>query len=188
MDLLDNRGRSASVVTLEPSPVGYAFVPPGQYVAGARPGEGGLDEPAEVSDVIKKLAAAASFEASEANPGGGATNELFIYYADDLFSGNWKPHAMNPIMVDASNGRNAGLLKKDGKYFRAAQGFGFDLYGKKISVFEILKITPTEYEEKLVEEILPSYDKKVIGNHHLSSHNGFTVFDTIIKSFLSKAS
>ncbi|MDX2048949.1 MAG: hypothetical protein SFU87_19325 [Chitinophagaceae bacterium] len=122
------------------------------------------------------------------NPGGGATNELFIYYADDLFSGKWQPHAMNPIMVDASNGRNAGLLKKDGKFFRAAQGFGFDLYGKKISIFEILKITPFEYEEKLVEEILPSYDKKVIGNHHLSSHNGFTVFDTIVKSFLSKAS
>ncbi len=42
---------------------------------------------------------------SEASPVG---DELFLFYADDLFTTQWQPHALNPIVSDVRHARLAG--------------------------------------------------------------------------------
>ena len=91
--------------------------------------------------------------------------ELFLFYTDDLFSGEWTAHPQNPIVSDVKSARPAGsLFVKDGKLFRPSQdcskayGYGFDLN-------EIEVLTETEYRERKILSIRPDWDKKIVATH-----------------------
>ena len=103
--------------------------------------------------------------------------ELFLFYADDLFSGKWTAHPRNPIVSDVKSARPAGsLFLKDGKLFRPSQdcsksyGYGFDLN-------EIEVLTETEYCEKKILSIRPDWDKKIEGTHTFAKQGNLTVID-----------
>lgn len=102
---------------------------------------------------------------------------LFIYYSTDLFGDNWEPHPSNPIYRDVRRARPAGkIFEWDGKLIRPSQ-IGAPKYGYGIQFNEILSLTPTEFKETKIEEILPDWDENLLATHTFNSVGGFTVLD-----------
>lgn len=91
---------------------------------------------------------------------------------------------MNPVLVDADCGRNAGLIEENGRRFRVAQRQGFDTYGKGISVFEIEVLSETDYRERKVCTIEPRFKPGIYGTHHLTTTGDITVIDHVSKAFI----
>ncbi len=102
---------------------------------------------------------------------------LSIFYANSPLSQDWKAHPKNPIYINSTIVRNAGLLKDGKRIFRVSQAYGFDIYGKKTSIFEIDEIDEFNYTETPLVEITPSFKKGIIGTHHFHSNGQITVFD-----------
>lgn len=104
--------------------------------------------------------------------------QMNIYYSDNLLSQDWKPHNLNPIILNPSYGRNGGFLKKGDNLYRVAQKYGFNQkYGEGISIRKIQEITKNSYVEEEIASYVDFYDDSILGSHHLSSNNIFTVFD-----------
>lgn len=85
------------------------------------------------------------------------TNELHIYYSDNLDSPFIK-HPANPIIRSNKYGRCAGsIIKHNGKMYRVSQECS-NSYGENVCVSEILFLSPNEYEEKVLTDCL--FDRK----------------------------
>jgi hypothetical protein len=110
--------------------------------------------------------------------GPGLNNaELHAFYADDPL-GDWTPHQLNPIVMDATRGRNGGFIRDaDGAPCRVAQVPGFTFYGAASAVYRIDALSPTTYRESLIREVRPTFFSKLDGTHHIHSANGLTVYD-----------
>jgi hypothetical protein len=116
------------------------------------------------------------------NEAGAPNVELFLFYADDLFSGKWTAHPLNPIVSDVKSARPAGsLFVKDGKLFRPSQdcsksyGYGFDLN-------EIEILSETEYRERKIISVRPDWDKKVRATHTFANCGKLTVIDAFTQT------
>ena len=104
--------------------------------------------------------------------------QMNIYYSDNLLSQDWKPHKLNPVILNPSFGRNGGFLKKGENFYRVAQKYGFNQkYGEGITIRKIQEITINSYVEEEIATYSDFHDDRVLGSHHLSSNNIFTVFD-----------
>lgn len=108
---------------------------------------------------------------------GNYSAELHLFFADHPLSDNWTPHPMNPVRFDAACGRNGGLLRESGKLFRVAQRQGFQYYGAGATIFEIVTLSETEYEEREVAALSPRFHREARGLHHMHSNGAITVFD-----------
>lgn len=103
-------------------------------------------------------------------------NSLSIFYSDNLFKTNWKPHTQNPILIK-NGGRNAGRIIKEGKkIYRVSQKYGYQNYGNGVLFNEILKLTTCEYKEKISRQFIP-YNKINGIAHHYDRKDNFEVFD-----------
>jgi hypothetical protein len=107
---------------------------------------------------------------------GDYCSEFSIFHADHLL-GDWKPHPLNPIFVDAARARNAGLLKDGDTYYRVSQGQGFDRYGVRTLINEIVDLTEENYAETTIATVTSAFEKRAIGTHHFHSDGEITVFD-----------
>ena len=104
--------------------------------------------------------------------------QMNIYYSDNLLSQDWKPHKLNPVILNPAYGRNGGFLKKDKNFYRVAQKYGFNQkYGEGITIRKILEITKDSYAEEEIASYSDFYNDSILGSHHLSSNKIFTVFD-----------
>jgi hypothetical protein len=108
--------------------------------------------------------------------------ELFLFYKDDLFSGEWMAHPQNPIISDVKSSRPAGsLFVKDGKLFRPSQdcskayGYGFDLN-------EIVVLSETEYQERKEMSVRPNWDKKILATHTFAKLGSLIVIDAFSRT------
>ena len=102
---------------------------------------------------------------------------LHLYLLHDGPLGTWTPHPLSPIKIDVRGGRSAGkVFKKDGRWYRPAQ-LGAPKYGYAIELYEILKLTENEYEEQLVETILPNWDATILATHTFNEANGWQFID-----------
>ena len=117
------------------------------------------------------------------NEGSSPEVELFLFFKEDLFSGEWKSHPLNPLKSDAKNARPAGaILKKDGKLFRPSQdcskyyGYGFDLN-------EILLLSETEYKDECVTSVRPGWDRNVLATHTYGVDGTLKVIDAYTTKF-----
>jgi hypothetical protein len=110
--------------------------------------------------------------------GPGLNNaELHAFYSDDLF-GEWKPHRHNPIVMNASKGRNGGFLRDAmGRPYRVSQVPGFTFYGAGSLVHRIDELSPEVYRESLIKEVRPDFFPRLDGTHHIHSSGKLTVFD-----------
>ena len=110
--------------------------------------------------------------------GPGLNNaELQAFHADGPL-GDWTPHELNPIVMDATRGRNGGFVRDvDGWPCRVAQVPGFTFYGAASAVYRIDELSPAAYRESLVREVRPTFFPKLDGTHHIHSENGLTVYD-----------
>jgi hypothetical protein len=103
--------------------------------------------------------------------------ELHAFFADDPL-GEWQPHGRNPIIMDASRGRNGGLLEdEEGHIYRVAQRANFRTYGNGFAIYRIDELTPQSYSETMVREVSPDFFPNLSGTHHMHSKAGLTVYD-----------
>jgi hypothetical protein len=68
---------------------------------------------------------------------------------------------------------------RNGKLFRFGQRQGFDLYGEGLMLYEITKLTEIDYQERLIQEILPKFKPGLRGIHHMTSNGSVIAFDQV---------
>ena len=113
-------------------------------------------------------------------------SELQIFYSENgPLTDKWISFKKNPVIIDPELGRNGGIFFDDKKLYRVAQSFGFNTYGKKISIREIVKLDPDNFIEKDFCSIEAKFLKNLIGTHHLHSNNNYTVYDFCQREFKS---
>ena len=108
---------------------------------------------------------------------GDFCSELYAFWADSPLSQQWQPHAANPLLIDPTGGRNAGLIIEGDDIYRLAQKHGYDEYGQGLQAYLITELSETRYAERLVSDIAPAFGPGVLGVHHLNSNGRITVFD-----------
>ena len=112
------------------------------------------------------------------NSGHGNESELQIFYSEDgPLTDHWISFKKNPVLIDPFLGRNGGIINQNKKIFRVAQSFGFNSYGEKINVQEIIKLDPDNFVERNYCTVEPKFKKNLIGIHHLHNNKNFTVHD-----------
>jgi hypothetical protein len=98
------------------------------------------------------------------------TDGLEIFFAEDLRSGPFRPHPMNPVVTDARYSRNGGgPLRLGQSLVRVAQDCS-ESYGRNVSLMEIEELSPDAYREKvLVSDYFDCRESwNSLGGHHLS--------------------
>jgi hypothetical protein len=108
-----------------------------------------------------------------------SSDELYLYYSESPF-GPWKPHQRNPVKSDVRNSRPAGKpFYWNGDLYRPAQdsshGYG---YGMRIN--KVTRLTPGEFVEEEVAQVLPQWRKDLRGTHTLNICEDLTVIDCLI--------
>jgi hypothetical protein len=101
---------------------------------------------------------------------------LMLFYSDVL-DGPWTSHPLNPISMDVRNARSAGsIFVEDGRLLRPSQdcsrtyGYGFTLY-------EIVALSTTEYEERPVVKVEPGWHAGLAGTHTYNRSDGIEATD-----------
>ncbi len=106
------------------------------------------------------------------------SSELHIFYADNIESSEWKPHALNPVIFDSKKARNGGMIYSEKKNtYRVFQKQGFDNYGESIGISRIKTLTENEYEEEICMNVMPDFFKRISGTHSFSYNSGVLVND-----------
>jgi len=103
-------------------------------------------------------------------------HETFLFWSKTL-DGEWHYHPRNPICSDVRRARGAGaLFHSHGTLIRPAQDCSVR-YGYAIALNRVLKISPTDYAEELIEVIYPKWRPGLLGTHTLSSNDAFEAID-----------
>ena len=111
------------------------------------------------------------------NKGSSAFDELFLFSSPTLANPTWRSHPCNPIVSDVRKARMAGkLFLKDGEWIRPAQDCSVR-YGYAIHFNKITKWSLEEYEEEKIGEILPDWDKHLLGTHTFNMNEHIAVLD-----------
>lgn len=104
-------------------------------------------------------------------------SELFLYFTDDLFSGHWQSHPMNPIVTDIKTSRPAGkIFILNNKIYRPSQDCSGS-YGKAFNLNQITELSESDYEEILVSKVEPGWNKEIIGTHTFNFNKQIIVID-----------
>ncbi len=110
----------------------------------------------------------------------GHNTELHIFQIDSLKLNSIRPHAKNPVIIDARKARNGGAIFLDGdKVIRPSQNNSMGIYGYGLNLNQIIKLTLEEYEEKIVKQIFPDFQKNLTATHHLHQHQHHFIIDGI---------
>lgn len=111
------------------------------------------------------------------NAGAVPEVELYLFYSDNLFSAEWKPHPLNPVVSDVTSARPAGRLFNIGeKIYRPSQDCS-KTYGYGFNINEVLCLSETDYLEKKVATVKPNWDNRLIGTHTFTRVDGLTIID-----------
>ncbi len=111
--------------------------------------------------------------------------DLFVYWSEKV-DGPYQEHLLNPVRTDIAASRPAGSpLIENGKLFFPMQK-GVPHYGAGVSVVEITKLSPTEYEDHLKHTILPHAQWQNNEGLHTVSHgpNNTTLIDAKAHRFI----
>jgi len=112
--------------------------------------------------------------------GNTPNDELHLFYAASPFD-EWTPHPLNPVRLDVRTARPAGAVFRDkGKLFRPAQDCS-GRYGRAISIQEVRRMTPEEYEEVEWRRISADWAVGADGTHTINQASGVTVYDCEVK-------
>ena len=103
--------------------------------------------------------------------------ELFLFFTDNIFSGTWTSHPLNPVVSDIRIARPAGkVFIHNGNIYRPSQDCA-GRYGKAFNINQILTLSETEYKEVRVRKIEPDWDSNLKGTHTFNFDGDFTVID-----------
>lgn len=121
------------------------------------------------------------FANMRANEGTSDWDELFLFYASDLFADAWTPHPMNPIISDVHTARPAGkIFSHQRNLYRPSQNCA-RRYGYRININQILTLNEHEYEENCVGAIEPIPGDKILATHTVNSVGRLTMIDAVVK-------
>jgi hypothetical protein len=113
--------------------------------------------------------------------GASASEELHVLWSNSPLSKNWTPLISNPQVSDIRYSRNGGrIIRRDNKLYRVSQDCAVK-YGYSVAFHEITELTETSYKEKLVNKILPGWEKNVEGIHTVANDEDFWVMDIRMK-------
>lgn len=122
------------------------------------------------------------------NDGTSLSKNLVLYYNKSLIDDSWISHPQNPIISDVSKARPAGnVFSMHDKLIRPSQNCS-KFYGSGLCFNEIIKLTETEYEEKLIESFEPKLNDDFIGIHTFNRKNNLTIIDGIFRRSRSLSS
>jgi len=117
-----------------------------------------------------------------------STNErLHIWFSVDL-RGPYTAHANNPVKVDVRSSRPAGNpFSMNGKFFRPAQDCSIRS-GRRICINEVVKLSPTVFEENVFSVLNPAQNSKLPdGMHTFCVTNGAVIVDGKRECFIWQA-
>jgi len=104
--------------------------------------------------------------------------ETLLFWAERL-DGAWNLHPCSPISSSVKNSRSAGsLFWKNGRLFRPTQDCSVR-YGYGIQVNEVTRLTPSEFAERGIGHIKPSWMPGLLGTHTWNENSKFQVLDGI---------
>ncbi len=107
-------------------------------------------------------------------------DELYLFFAESPL-GPWTPHRRNPVKSDVRGSRPAGkLFNWNGDLYRPAQDSS-GRYGYAISINKITQLDHEGFREEHVSNILPNWNKKLLGTHTISIAGELTVVDCLVK-------
>lgn len=102
--------------------------------------------------------------------------ETLLFWSDRL-DGRWRLHPSSPLSSSVKNSRSAGnLFWKDGRLFRPTQDCSVR-YGYAMTVNEVLRLTPTDFEERPVTWVPPSWMPGLLGTHTWNESSQWQVVD-----------
>jgi hypothetical protein len=102
--------------------------------------------------------------------------ETLLFWSNRL-EGAWNLHPCSPISCSVKNSRSAGnLFWMDGRLYRPTQDCSVR-YGYAIQVNEIIRLTPTEFEERTVNRVLPVWQPGLLGTHTWNQSRRVQVID-----------
>jgi hypothetical protein len=114
-------------------------------------------------------------------------DELSLFFADAL-RGPWHPHPANPLLSDVRRARPAGkLFLHNGRLIRPAQDCG-KAYGYALVFAEIVTLTETAYEERIVSRLNPETIPHCTATHTYNRTARFEVVDRNLPPTLARAS
>ncbi len=84
----------------------------------------------------------------------GSESRLLLWHASEPL-GRWYPHAHNPVRIDPRGARGAGapFIHND-SLIRPAQDCSMT-YGRRVVFNRIISLTPEQYEEEVVGDLIP---------------------------------
>lgn len=104
--------------------------------------------------------------------------ETLLFSASKL-EGPWRLHPSNPVSSSVRSCRSAGqLFWRNGRLFRPTQDCSVR-YGYAITVNEVIKLTPHEFEERHACYVPPSWLPDLLGTHTWNESAAFQVLDGI---------
>lgn len=104
---------------------------------------------------------------------------LFLFHSDSL-TGSFEPHPHNPVVVDPGRARMGGRVANvGGELHRFGQNNCFG-YGDGVTVSQIVKLSKTDYEERVVGSLSFS---DAAGPHTVDIHQSSAVLDYYIDRF-----
>lgn len=106
-------------------------------------------------------------------------DRLDLFFTEDILKPNWQEHPQNPVCKGHQQFRMAGKpFIYNGKLVRPSQD-SLKRYGGNIELKEIIQLSPTVYQEQLLEVVLPDWNSEDDGCHTINAENNFVVLDAI---------
>lgn len=119
------------------------------------------------------------FANGASHPSVDERDQLMLYYSEDVLSGNWQPHPLNPIVTGIDRARMAGpIYQKNGELFRPSQN-GATRYGFGVNICKIHSLSKIDYKETLVSQLSPRQHDVWIGAHSATHDNDVTLIDRL---------
>ncbi len=104
--------------------------------------------------------------------------ETLLFWSEKL-GDPWNLHPCSPISSSVRNSRSAGnLFWKDGVLYRPTQDCSVR-YGYAIQFNKIVRLTPMEFEENVVNSIQPTWQPGLLGTHTYNESTRLQVLDGI---------
>ena len=115
------------------------------------------------------------------NNGASTLDELFLFSRKELKSDKWEPHPQNHIISDVRSSRPAGkIFQYNNELYRPSQNSA-KRYGHAMNINKIVTLNEDIYQEAIVNQIFPNWEKNVRATHTLNFDENLTVIDALIR-------
>ncbi|MEB3768265.1 hypothetical protein [Acinetobacter sp. MD2] len=106
-------------------------------------------------------------------------DRLDLFFTEDILQPEWKEHPQNPVCKGSQQFRMAGKpFFYQSQLVRPSQD-SLKRYGGNIELKAITHLSPTDYQEQLLEVVLPNWNKADDGCHSINVEHDFVVLDAI---------